>query len=42
MREGSVNVNESGSHVEVKTEGNAYEYQCKEEDMEACLRGEIM
>jgi hypothetical protein len=34
MREGSGSVKESGSHVQVKTEGNSYEYQCKEEEIE--------
>jgi hypothetical protein len=41
VREGSGCVKESGSQVEVKTEGILYEYQYKEEDMKACLRGEI-
>jgi hypothetical protein len=41
VREGSGNVKESGSHVEVKTEGNSYAYQYEEENMEACRRGEI-
>ena len=31
MRKGTGSVKESGSHVEVKTEGSTCEYQCREE-----------
>ena len=32
---------ESGSHVEVKTEENSFEYQSKEEEVEEFVRGEM-
>jgi hypothetical protein len=41
VRKGRGSVKESGSHVEVKTEGNLYEYESTEKDVEACLRREI-